>query len=120
MSNALPNGLTRTLGYFNGNKWPVQISLPKFNVILILQPGEYVLDRNRKKINDPSFEVYPQLSREVGDTLVPFNIIPVVTSETAPARSTNPVRGTTKFGLDSNGVYVWCIIAAAAPWLTSP
>ena len=103
---------TTTVGYFNGRKWPIQLSISQLNITLNLQPGEYILDRAGHKINDPFFERFvegKQLNREVSDALVPYNMVPDLTGGTALAVSrqvsaASPVRATSKFAVDSQGV----------------
>ncbi len=73
--------MTRVSGYFNSEKWPIQIVLSKLNITLILKPGDFILDASGQKINDPYFEVYAnhgQLSRELSDVRVPVNRLPAV------------------------------------------
>ena len=74
----VPKGMTKTSGYYNGEKWPVQLVLPKLNVTLHIRPGESILGRDGRKINDPRFEVFTGhgLSRELSDVPVPINNVP--------------------------------------------
>jgi len=91
---------TKVIGYYNGNKWPIQLVISKLNVTLVLQSNEFILDRaTGSKINDPYFDVYvqnKQLMREEGDKELPIVAIPVVTPNT-PARDGNAVRSITNF-----------------------
>ena len=102
MSNTTP-----VIGYYNGNRWPIQLVISKLNITLTLEPGKYILDRQGRKINDPYFEVFAnnkQLHREVGTNPVPIVAIPEVTATVAPATPTNPVRAVTEWTRDNRGV----------------
>ena len=75
-----PKGMTKTSGYYDGEKWPVQLVLPRLNITLHIKPGEFILGRDGRKINDPIFEVFTGhgLSRELTDVPVPINSIPAL------------------------------------------
>jgi len=81
-----------TSGYYSGQKWPIQLVLPKLNVTLIIRPGEFILGRDGRKINDPYFEAFTShsLIRELSDVPVPINGIPPAVSE---RRETSNIRG---------------------------
>ena len=99
--------MTLTVGYYNGNRWPIQLVISKLNITLTLEPGMYVLDRAGRKINDPYFEIFAdrkQLHRELSDKLVPLIIIPPVTSNTPASAQTNPVRSVTEWKRDPRGI----------------
>ena len=102
----MSNALTNTVGYYNGARWPIQLVISKLNITLHLKPGEYVLDRDGRKINDPFFDAYQQLKKEISDEAVPLIIIPAVQpAATASAvHGNNPVRGTAKFKMGTDGV----------------
>ena len=107
----MSNSQTTVVGYYNGHKWPIQLVISRLNITLHLQPGEYILNRDGVKINDPSFETYAensQLSREIADAPVPLVLVPVPqalpTSASAFGHAANPVRATSKFALDSQGI----------------
>jgi hypothetical protein len=70
--------MTKTSGYYNGEKWPIQLVLSRLNITLNIQPGEFILGRDKRKINDPLFEVFVDhgLSRELSDVPVPINSVP--------------------------------------------
>jgi hypothetical protein len=91
---------TKVIGYYNGNRWPIQLVISKLNITLVLKENEFILDRaTGQKINDPYFDIYvqnKQLMREEGDTDLPIIAIPVVTPNT-PARDGNAVRSVTQF-----------------------
>ncbi len=98
-----------TSGYYNGNRWPIQISIARFNVTLTLQPNEFILDTAGRKINDPFFDrfVLPnRLSRELSDTPVPQILVPPVTAATtAPVvNDGQAVRAVTEFTTDAKGI----------------
>lgn len=107
MSNNAQNGMTKTIGYYNGNRWPIQLVISKLNITLTLEPGKYILDRQQRKINDPYFEVFAnnkQLHREIGTKEVPIIAIPEVAGVAAPSAQTNPVRAVTEWTRDSRGL----------------
>jgi hypothetical protein len=57
-SNELPK-TTDVVGYFNPNPWPVHVSISEFNLSFVLNNrGEYIVDPQGRKINDPVFERY--------------------------------------------------------------
>jgi hypothetical protein len=98
---------TKVVGYFNGNKWPIQLVISKLSITLHLQPGEYILDRQGRKINDPFFEVYAnskQLQRETCDKPVPVIRVPVAATTVAPRSDGHSVRTVTEFKEDKRGV----------------
>lgn len=77
---------TKIVGYFNPNRWPVIVSISAVNLTLTVPPKGYVLDQNRKKVNDPLLEKFvgaDMLARETSKTEVPFNLFvrpqPIVT-----------------------------------------
>ena len=77
-----PNG-TNVLGYFNGNAWPVQLSISALGRIFNIQPGEFIQDGRGGKFNDPVFEPYvgPNLlSREwvPGNAVTPVRKVPAL------------------------------------------
>lgn len=101
---------TQVLGYFNGNRWPIQLVISRFNCTLHLKPGEFVLDRKGRKINDPFFEAYAntkQLKREVADKQVPIIRVPLAanTPPTVPASQCDgqAVRSVTEWKVDVKG-----------------
>jgi hypothetical protein len=97
---------TKVVGYYNGNRWPIQVVASKFNVTLTLKPGEYVLDRQGRKINDPYFEVFAnnkQLHRELSENPVPLITIPEVTSAAVVTQPNNPVKAVTQWTRDAKG-----------------
>jgi hypothetical protein len=82
-TSRVPKGMTKTSGFYNGEKWPIQLVLFKLNVTLHIRPGEFILGRDGRKINDPIFEGYVghALKRELSDVPVPINSIPPAVSE---------------------------------------
>lgn len=118
------SNMTNVVGYYNGNRWPIQIVASKFNITLTLKPGEYILDRAGRKINDPYFEVFvtnKQLHKEVSEAQVPLISVPVVT---APAAATgyqaNPVRAVTQWTRDARGVRQPVLTQPAPETLPTP
>lgn len=93
--------LTTTVGYYNGNKWPIHLVISELGVTLHLQPGEFILDKGGRKINDPFFDKYArplQLSKEVSrNGQVPLIVIPPLTPATAQQRPAHSVTAVTKF-----------------------
>jgi hypothetical protein len=106
MSEKTVQEMTHTVGYYNGAKWQVQVYISRpVSITLTLKGGEYILDREGRKVNDPFFEIYvknKQLCRETSDTPVPLLRIPNL--EAQAVASTNPVRAASKFALDAHGV----------------
>lgn len=100
--------MTNVVGYYNGERWPIQLVISKFNITLTLKAGEYILDRAGRKINDPYFELFvqnKQLRREESDKPVPLITVPVVTVATPlTTPQANPVRAVTQWTRDSKGV----------------
>ena len=101
------SNMTKVLGYYNGTRWNIQLVISRFNITLTLKPGEFLLDRQGRKINDPYFEVYAnqrQLQRELSATEVPIIAVPVVTGAAPAVRPANPVRSVTEWTRDSKGI----------------
>ena len=100
------SNMTNVVGYYNGNRWPIQLVISKLNLTLTLEPGKYILDRQGRKINDPYFELFAnnkQLQRESSTAPVPVIAIPEVTT-TVTSAQTNPVRAVTAWTRDSRGI----------------
>jgi len=71
MTKPSESAKTYTIGYFNANKWPIHLFISELNTTLQLQPNEYVLNKQGRKINDPFLERYcgpMRLSREESKT----------------------------------------------------
>lgn len=104
----LSENTTNVSGYYNGNRWPIQLVVSRLNVTLHLQPGDFILDKQKRKINDPFFELYTkpnQLSREVSDKAVPIISVPAVSASTTPMTPDGQaVRAVMEFTRDSRGV----------------
>ena len=66
---------TKTIGYFNPNRWPVIVNISAVNVNITVPPKGYVTDRDTgKKVNDPLLEKFvgaDMLARETSKTDVP-------------------------------------------------
>lgn len=110
---------TKVVGYYNGYDYPVQLVVSAINVTLYLKKGEYILDRNNKKVNDPIFETFAnnkQLSRELSSTPVPINAVPIPDVRRAATQSVQIARG---FKLDSNGLRKPDMAPVQAPAPTS-
>jgi hypothetical protein len=98
---------TSVVGYYNGNRWPIQLVISKLNITLTLEPGKYILDRQGRKVNDPYFEVFAnnkQLHRELSETPVPILVIPEVAPTVTASPSSNPVRAVTEWTRDARGI----------------
>jgi len=98
---------TQVVGYFNGNPWPVHISISALGISIHLdQRGEYVTS-NGQKVNDPILDQYAgpgQLSRELSKTPVPvIRIIPV--SVSAPNQQ-HSVHGTQTLDKNKEGIVI--------------
>jgi hypothetical protein len=107
MSNSAAAETTNIVGYFNGNRWPIQLVISKLSITLHLQPGEYILDRLGRKVNDPFFEVYAnskQLQRETVDKPVPVIRVPVAAATVTPRHDGHSVRSVTRFKEDEKGI----------------
>jgi hypothetical protein len=105
MSTALSEPkLTSTVGYYNGNKWPIHLVISELGVTLHLKAGEFILDKLSRKINDPFFDKYAkplQLSKEVSrNGQVPLIVIPPITPATLADRPAHSVTAVTKFTAD--------------------
>jgi hypothetical protein len=100
---------TNTVGYYNGNKWPLDIMISELNVTLRLPPGGYICENSaeRRKINDPFFDKYTrpyQLSKEISKNgPVPLLLVPRVTSPTQNSGHQHSVRAVRNFTHDANG-----------------
>jgi hypothetical protein len=96
--------LTTTIGYYNGNKWPIHLVISELGVTLHLKPGEFILDRQSRKINDPFFDKYAkplQLSKEVSrNGQVPMIVIPPINTAALQQRPAHSVTAVTKFTED--------------------
>lgn len=107
MSKALATQkMTNIAGYYNGNKWPLQVVISELNVTLNLKPGEYIQDVNGRKINDDFFDRYTrplQLSKEIAQQPVPCVEVPRIT-QAPPPSSQHSVRAVTHFETDRHGV----------------
>lgn len=105
MSTALAEPkLTTTVGYYNGNKWPIHLVISELGVTLHLKPGEFILDKQGRKINDPFFDKYAkplQLSKEVSrNGQTQLIAIPPLTPASLQARPAHSVTAVTKFTAD--------------------
>lgn len=97
---------TNVSGYYNGNRYSIQLVISKLNITLTLKPGEYIMDRQKRKINDPYFEKYvnsKQLHKETSEKQVPLIIIPEVTNTGIVTQPNNPVRAVSTWTRDNKG-----------------
>lgn len=44
---------TNVIGYFNPNEYPLQLSLAEHNMVIQLEPKQYIIDRTGRMVNDP-------------------------------------------------------------------
>jgi len=105
MTNA-PEGQTYVSGYYNGKSWPIQLVVSRYNATLYLPPGEFIRDKQKRKINDPFFEVYVKggtLARETSDQPVPLLKVAVPTPAVGPINDGQSVRSVTEFTIDAKG-----------------
>jgi hypothetical protein len=68
---------TKVKGYFNGNNFPIELNISRFNTKKLIQPGGFVTDEAGRMINDPVLDSYcrsgPGLSRQMSQ--VPVEVI---------------------------------------------
>lgn len=86
--------LTHTIGYFNANPWSVSIYVRQTGASIILNKGQYLLDANGNKVNDPLFDSYRGILTKEEDK----NEHPVVTFDvphTQEISGSSGVNGTT-------------------------
>jgi len=103
MSNSSDATTTKVVGYYNGKAWPVHLVISELNLTLQLKPGDFIIDRQGRKINDPFFDKYAgQLAKEVSDKPVPILAVPKV-NQTPAARDGMAVREVTEFTVDKRG-----------------
>jgi hypothetical protein len=92
MSEKQAVAMTKVVGYFNAQKFPIFIEISEINLKAELAPNAYIRDRNGRYINDPIFEPYCHqrgLSRAIGKEEVPINYVPrFVKIERPPATVT--------------------------------
>lgn len=106
MTNALPEGKTYTVGYFNANKWPIHLQISELNVTLHLPPGKFVETSRGRKINDPYLEKYcgpNRLSREDSEQPIELVRLPKTVVERAK-HDGHSVREVTEFTKEPGGV----------------
>lgn len=93
--------MTTTVGYFNGNKYPIHLFISALNQTLRLEVGEYIKDRAGNLINDPFFDQYAmhpnQLTKEISEAPVPLNPLPPLNQTPALPPGQPPVREITEF-----------------------
>lgn len=98
---------TNTLGYYNGNKWPIHVVISELGLTLNLKPGEYILDAQGRPINDNFFDGYAkpfQLSKELSKNgPVPLIVIPRVVLGVQDGAHQQSVRSVPNFDRTKNG-----------------
>lgn len=103
MSNSVPGAATtNVVGYFNNQKYPIQLCISRIGITIEVKPGEYILDKKGRKINDPCFDAYRQLSRETSPVPVPLIMIPVQ-APVATASDGHAVHQVTEFRMNQKG-----------------
>jgi hypothetical protein len=99
--------MTNTVGYYNGNKWPIHLVISELNVTLHLKTGEYILDTKGRKINDSFFDKYTkplQLSKELSKNgQVELIAVPRITSASQNSGHQHSVRAVTSFTENDKG-----------------
>ena len=99
---------TNIRGYFNGNDWPIRLSISERNRDLHVEPGQHVRDDRGNLVNDPILERYVVkngLSREV----VPVESeVVMLTAQVNPVAAvarerSSPVLQATGFSKDAHG-----------------
>lgn len=101
--NASTLETTYTLGYYNPAKWPITLMISKFNCSIPLEPNQFILDKQGRKINDPFFDCYGgKLAKAVSDKLVPLLKLPVQQSMSSVPDGQS-VRVVTEFKTDAKG-----------------
>lgn len=97
---------TKTVGYFNSNKWSIHLAISELNISLQMKPGEFILDKQGRKINDPFFDKYCgplRLSKEEADQ--PVEVITVPKLESVQQRFDGHAVGeVTEFTHDRKGI----------------
>lgn len=107
MTKEAPENQSYTSGFYNSKSWPIQLVVSRYNVTLYLPPGEFIRDKQKRKINDPFFEVYVKggtLARETTDKPVPILTVPVATAAVGPVNDGQSVRSVTEFTTDAKGL----------------
>lgn len=71
----LPPNMTHVVGYFNGNDFQLQLSVSALGLQFSLMPGQFILDADGHKVNDPILERYcrkgmPSLSKTLSNAPV--------------------------------------------------
>lgn len=109
---------TNIVGYFNAYKFPLHIHISECNRMFRLEPNQYVLTEDGRKINDPILGRYRQLSVEQSDDPVPVLFF---ASQAKPAgnKSAPVVASTTSFTVDAKGRRV-PDLSAVAPVVKPP
>lgn len=96
---------TNVVGYFNNQRYPINLVISALGITIEIKPGEYIRDRQGRKINDPVFDAYRQLSRETSPTPVAVIAIPVF-KPVLPATDGQTVRQVTEFTRNERGFKV--------------
>jgi len=87
---------TKTIGYFNPQKFPIYIEISEINVKTELAPNAYIRDRAGRYINDPIFEAYVHpkgLGRATGDAPVPIYYVPRFIKSERPVAAVTQATG---------------------------
>lgn len=104
--NTVANAPTYTVGYYNPNRWPIQIEVSSRNIRLHLQPNQFILDKSGRKINDPLFDAYTKtkhLAKEESPTPVQLVLIPETKANQPVTQIGHAVAAGNRF-VDNNGV----------------
>lgn len=94
---------TNVIGYFNPNEYPLQLSLAEHNMVIQLEPKQYVVDRTGRLVNDPVLDRFVgkgRLARASDQKQqVEFTLLRPVNdpSTVAPAPHQHPVSQASRF-----------------------
>lgn len=78
---------TNVVGYFNPNTYRVNVAISELNLTVLLEPMQFVMDRQGRKINDPLFDRFvgsKMLSPEISRKPVPVIAIPAQAEARVP------------------------------------
>jgi hypothetical protein len=101
MSDKLAVQTTTVIGYFNPQKYSIQIEISEVNLKTELAPGAYVRDRSGRYINDPVFEPYCHtkgLARATGNRPLPILYVPRFVKPERPVTAVTQATGFVRQG----------------------
>jgi hypothetical protein len=86
------NQMTKVVGYFNPNDYPMQLIVSEHNLTLNLPPKSYVVDRDQRLVNDPLLDHYVgkgRLSRATGQKEVQVILLAPLNRQPQPGQTAN-------------------------------